>query len=98
MWLFDSYISVVIYISFSYARFEEHFKRYAIYGVLICMHFMPWLLGSEEDCEKLSNLFETDMHSAAFHQMSLEIAGDEGSLQIFNVVRHAYEQGYMDWI
>ncbi|KAH8396058.1 hypothetical protein KR222_002447 [Zaprionus bogoriensis] len=83
---------------YSYARFEEHFKRYAFYGCMICMHFMPWLLGNEQDCAKLSKLFEEDMHSAAFHEMSLQIAGDEGSLQIFNVVRHAYEQGYMDWI
>ncbi|EDV99896.1 GH12146 [Drosophila grimshawi] len=36
-----------------YEQFEGHFKRYAFYGVMICMHFLPWLLGSEADCDRL---------------------------------------------
>ncbi|EDV99900.1 uncharacterized protein LOC6565020 [Drosophila grimshawi] len=83
---------------YSYEQFEGHFKRYAFYGVMICMHFLPWLLGSEADCDRLSKLFETDMHGAAFHQLSMEIAGDEANRQIFNIMRHAFDQGYMDSI
>ncbi|EDW66199.1 uncharacterized protein [Drosophila virilis] len=83
---------------YSYERFEAHFKRYAFYGVMICMHFMPWLLGSDADCDRLSKLFETDMHGAEFYELSMNIAGDAANRQILDVLRHAFEQGYMDWI
>ncbi|XP_017088202.2 uncharacterized protein [Drosophila bipectinata] len=83
---------------YSFERFQAHFKRYAFYGVLVCMHFMPWLLGTEADCAELSRLFDTDMHSAAFHQLSIDIAGDVANEEIFKTVRHAYEHGYMDEI
>ncbi|XP_023162847.2 uncharacterized protein LOC111593988 [Drosophila hydei] len=83
---------------YSYSRFEQHFARYAFYGVMVCMHFMPWLLGSEADCAQISKLFETDMHGPAFYKLSMDIAGDEANRQIFGIVRHAFEQGYMDSI
>ncbi|ALC49332.1 CG5126 [Drosophila busckii] len=81
---------------YSFQRFEEHFKKYAFYGVMICMHFLPWLLGTEEDCERLSKLFEQDMYGAEFHQLSMQIAGDEANVQIYNIMHHAFKQGYMD--
>lgn len=83
---------------YSFERFNAHFKRYAFYGPMVCMHFLPWLLGTEKDCAELSRLFETDMHGPAFHQLSLDIAGDEANQEIFKTVRHAYEHGYMDEI
>ncbi|XP_002133710.1 uncharacterized protein [Drosophila pseudoobscura] len=83
---------------YSFERFEAHFKRYAFYGAMVVMHFLPWLLSNETDCAELSRLFETDMHSPAFHQLSLDIGGDVANLEIFKVVRHAYEHGYMDEI
>ncbi|XP_044252006.1 uncharacterized protein [Drosophila takahashii] len=83
---------------YSFERFEEHFKRYAFYGVMVCMHFMPWMLGSEPDCAELSRLCDTDMHGQAFYQLSLDIGGDAANEEIFKTVRHAYEHGYMDEI
>ncbi|XP_034118257.1 uncharacterized protein LOC117577528 [Drosophila albomicans] len=83
---------------YSFEHFEAHFKRYAFYGVMICLHFLPWLLGNEADCDRLSKLFETDMHGPEFHQLSIDIAGDEANHRMFAMVRHAYEQGYLDWI
>ncbi|EDW87232.1 uncharacterized protein LOC6526401 [Drosophila yakuba] len=83
---------------FSFERFNAHFKRYAFYGPMVCMHFLPWLLSSEKDCAELSRLFETDMHGPAFHQLSLDIGGDVANQEIFKTVRHAYEHGYMDAI
>jgi len=83
---------------YSFERFIAHFKRYAFYGSMVCMHFLPWLLGNEKDCAELSRLFDTDMHGPAFHQLSLDIGGDEANEEIFKTVRHAYEHGYMDEI
>ncbi|EDW81830.1 uncharacterized protein Dwil_GK25451 [Drosophila willistoni] len=89
----DQYLS-----NYSFERFQSHFKRYAFYGVMICMHFLPWLLAEKEECDKLAHLFETNMHGPEFYQLSIDIAGDAANQEIFNIVRHAYEQGYMDEI
>jgi len=43
---------------YSFERFIAHFKRYAFYGSMVCMHFLPWLLGNEKDCAELSRLFD----------------------------------------
>ncbi|XP_037727091.1 uncharacterized protein LOC119558029 [Drosophila subpulchrella] len=83
---------------YSFERFEAHFKRYAFYGVMVCMHFMPWILGSEADCAELSRLFDTNMHGQAFNQLSLDIGGDVANEEIFKTLRHAYKHGYMDEI
>ncbi|KAH8382928.1 hypothetical protein KR009_005848 [Drosophila setifemur] len=100
VWLRLSLVSNVTFfaISHSFERFEAHFKRYAFYGAMVSMQFMPWLMGSEADCAEISRLFDTDMHGKAFHQLSLEIAGDVANEEIFKTVRHAYEHGYMDAI
>ncbi|XP_030382312.1 uncharacterized protein LOC115629864 [Scaptodrosophila lebanonensis] len=84
--------------NYSFERFEAHFNRYAFYGAMVCMHFKPWLLGTESDCEALSKLFESDMHGTAFWQLSLDIAGDKANHEIFKIMRHAFKQGYMDAI
>ncbi|XP_017054730.1 uncharacterized protein LOC108097140 [Drosophila ficusphila] len=81
---------------YSFERFESHFKRYAFYGVMVVMHFMPCILGNETDCAELTRLFDTDMHGQAFYRLSLDIGGDVANEEVFKAVRHAYEHGYMD--
>lgn len=63
---------------------------------MVCMHFMPWLVGTKEDCGKLSHLFETDMHGDEFYQVSLAAGGDEADDKIMEIVRHSSRMGYMD--
>lgn len=62
------------------------------------MHFLPWILSSEEECARISSLFETDMHGEEFKKLSIEIGGDEVNYQIFEIIKHANRKGYFDSI
>ncbi|XP_061393064.1 uncharacterized protein LOC133328516 [Musca vetustissima] len=81
---------------YSFEKFQTHFARYAFYGVLICTHFLPWMLCSEEECSELSELFSNDFTGERFRKLSIEAGGDEVNLQILAAMRHASEMGYMD--
>ncbi|XP_013115896.2 uncharacterized protein LOC106093387 [Stomoxys calcitrans] len=81
---------------YSYEKFEAHFSRFAFYGVMICMHFLPWMLCSEDECARLSDLFDKDIGGEEFHKLSIEAGGDEVNRKILTAIRHASEMGYMD--
>lgn len=80
----------------SFEAFHAHFKRYAFYGVMICLHFLPWMLSSEEECAKISHLFETNLRGEEFRRVSIEIGGDAVNMRLLEVLRHACKMGYMD--
>lgn len=81
---------------YSFEKFQSHFSRFAFYGVMLCLHFLPWMLCSEEECERLSKLFETDIHGEEFRKVSVEAGGDEVNMRLLAVLRHACEMGYID--
>lgn len=82
--------------SYSFEAFHAHFKRYAFYGVMITLHFLPWMLSSQEECAKISHLFETDLRGEEFQRVSIEIGGDAVNMRLLAVLRHACKMGYMD--
>ncbi|XP_065365169.1 uncharacterized protein LOC135958214 [Calliphora vicina] len=81
---------------YSFEKFQKHFSRFAFFGVMICLHFLHWMLCSEEECARISELFATDIRGEEFRKMSLEVGGDEVNMRLLAVVRHACEMGYMD--
>ncbi|XP_054728455.1 uncharacterized protein LOC129237622 [Anastrepha obliqua] len=81
---------------YSFDEFYKHYSRYAFYGVMICLHFLPWMLSSPEECAKISYLFETDLQGEEFHRVNMEIGGDEVNMKLLAVLRHACKMGYMD--
>ncbi|KAL9885432.1 uncharacterized protein ACN427_011859 [Glossina fuscipes fuscipes] len=83
---------------YSFENFQKHFARFAFYGVMICLHFLPWMLCSEQECERLSKLFGVNVHSDEFYQLSLNAGGDMVNSKLLSIVRHASEMGYMDCI
>ncbi|XP_004523615.1 uncharacterized protein LOC101461318 [Ceratitis capitata] len=82
--------------AYSFDEFYAHFSRYAFYGVMICLHFLPWMLSSEEECAKISHLFETNLRSEEFRKSNIEIGGDAVNMKLLEVLRHASKMGYMD--
>lgn len=83
---------------YSFENFQKHFRRFGFYGVMICLHFLPWMLCSEQECEHLSELFAVNIHSDEFYQLSMNAGGDMVNSKLLAIVRHASEMGYMDHI
>ncbi|XP_055849166.1 uncharacterized protein LOC129914120 [Episyrphus balteatus] len=84
--------------SYSFDNFYKHFSKYAFYGVMICMHFLPWLCGTEEELNILSQEFERDVHGEKFYKYSFSAGGDEANKRIFELFKHASKNGYMNII
>lgn len=85
-----------ILMDYSFEKFLNHFKRFAFYGSMICLHFLPWILCSEVECAKFSSSFENDLYGEEFRKLSLEAGGDDVNERLLNVIKHASEMGYMD--
>lgn len=83
---------------YSFKNFYKHFTKYAFYGVMLCMHYLPWLVGTEEELKLLSKEFECNVHGESFYKISFSAGGDEANNRILNIVRHASKMGYMDII
>ncbi|XP_073835721.1 uncharacterized protein [Musca autumnalis] len=81
---------------YTFEKFQRHFARFAFYGVIICMHFLPWMLCNEEECSELSDLFANDFTGERFRKLSIDAGGDAVNLEILAAMRHASEMGYMD--
>lgn len=79
----------------SYENFMKHFSDTGFYGAMVCMHFIPWMICSKDECGKLSNLFETDLHGKDFWELSLSCGGDDANKRIYDIVKHASDKGYM---
>lgn len=65
---------------------------------MVCLHFTPWMICPEEDCRRLDQLFTEDMHGREFYDLSMIIGGDEADERISEIVDHASEKGYMQWM
>ncbi|KAM7350206.1 uncharacterized protein ACRADG_008844 [Cochliomyia hominivorax] len=81
---------------YNFENFQKHFRRFAFYGVMVCLHFLPWMLCSEEECSRISELFASDIHGQEFRHLSLKAGGDEVNMVLMQLVRHASEMGYME--
>ena len=77
-------------------KFLKHFERFGLFGAMICLHFLPWLLCSKEECGRFSELFANDAYGPEFYKHSLTAGGDEVNKRIWAVIRHACEMGLMD--
>lgn len=73
-----------------------HFKKSAFYGVMIGIHFIPWMACPEEECAELSRLFETDIQALAQSELIQTCGGKDVDNRITSIAVHAFEKGYMD--
>ncbi|CRL03891.1 CLUMA_CG017015, isoform A [Clunio marinus] len=80
---------------YSFENFLDHFAKHAFYGVPVCLHYVPWIACSEEECAQISHWFETDMNGEEFHKITQICGGEEVDKRIVSIVKHASEKGYM---
>lgn len=78
-----------------FEKFIEHYTKYAFYGVMISIHFTPWMASPEDECNKLADLWTNNMKSKEFEDFYYAIGGDKITERIFRIIQFASEHGYM---
>uniref|UniRef100_A0A182U635 CHK domain-containing protein n=1 Tax=Anopheles melas TaxID=34690 RepID=A0A182U635_9DIPT len=78
------------------ASFRAHFARFALYGAMVALNFIPSMMSSEEEVIEVSGYFEQDIHCEGFRRCALTMGGDVVNRRITAVMRHASKMGYMD--
>ena len=81
---------------YSNKNFMEHFKKKAFYGVMVGIHFIPWMACPEDECQEISHLFETDYKSPIMREKLQVCGGSDVDDRIKSIAIHAFEKGYMD--
>ncbi|XP_035894959.1 uncharacterized protein LOC118504524 [Anopheles stephensi] len=82
--------------AYSEPNFRKHFSRFALYGAMVALNFIPAMMSSEEECAELNSYFEQDVHCEGFRRCTLTVGGNEVNRRITAVMRHASQMGYMD--
>lgn len=80
---------------YSYDNFMDHFRRHAFYGAMVGFHFVPFMASSIEVCEKISELFETDMASDEFRQILQVCGGQSVDERLLSILIHSHKKGYL---
>ncbi|XP_039451661.1 uncharacterized protein LOC120430632 [Culex pipiens pallens] len=81
---------------YSYQNFKKHLQRYGMYGGMIAVHFLPWMICPEEECAQLAFHFANDMYSPEMKHWLNIAGGDVVDIRLTEVFRHLSVQGYMD--
>lgn len=81
---------------YSFENFLSHFKKFAFYGVMIGIHFIPWMACPEDECQQMSHLFETDIKSPELQRLAQICGGADVDDRITSIAKHAFSKGYMD--
>lgn len=79
---------------YNFENFMQHFKKFAFYGVMICIHFVPWMACPEEECSQISHLFETDLHSKELERLTMICGGKNVDDRIVGIAIHSFKKGY----
>ncbi|XP_052865712.1 uncharacterized protein LOC128272040 [Anopheles cruzii] len=77
-------------------RFRQHFARFALYGAMVALNFIPVMMSDAEECAEFSELYEEDIHSEDLRRCALTLGGEVVNRRITAVMRHASKMGYMD--
>ncbi|KAL9698468.1 hypothetical protein quinque_001909 [Culex quinquefasciatus] len=81
---------------YSYDNFKKHLQRYGMYGGMIAVHFLPWMICPEEECAQLAFHFANDMYSPEMKHWLNIAGGDAVDIRLTEVFRHLSVQGYLD--
>lgn len=81
---------------YSFENFMQHFSKHAFYGVPICLHYIPWIACSQDECEQIAHWFETNMFCDEYFKITQTSGGEDVDKRIVSIVKHASDKGYMD--
>jgi len=81
---------------YQFDSFLRHFKKFALYGAMVSLHFLPWMCCPEEECDRLANLWFSDMTSPEFRELAMTCGGKPVNERLIEVLRLATRLGHMD--
>lgn len=84
--------------TYSLENFQKHFARFAFYGTMVTIHFLPWMDCSPEELAPLADEFTHNMKSEKCRKLLLSVGGDDSNKKLVAALRHAIESGYLAFI
>ncbi|XP_062565106.1 uncharacterized protein LOC134227550 [Armigeres subalbatus] len=80
--------------TYNYNNFMNHMKKFGLYGAMIAAHFLPWMLGSEEECGQLAHHFTKDLNSSEMKHWTRVSGGELVDKRLIEIFRHMSHLGY----
>ncbi|XP_062563763.1 uncharacterized protein LOC134226790 [Armigeres subalbatus] len=80
--------------TYSYNNFMDHMKKFGLYGAMVAGHFLPWMLGSKEECALLAEASWRDIESAEMKHLTMVAGGEAVTKRLVEIFQHMSELGY----
>ncbi|KXJ70818.1 hypothetical protein RP20_CCG022390 [Aedes albopictus] len=80
--------------TYSYSNFMVHMKQFGMYGAMVASHFLPWMLGSEEECALLAECSVKDIGSDEMKRLTIISGGEKVDKRLIEIFRLMSQLGY----
>lgn len=85
-------------IPYNYENLHAHLKKFMFYGAMISINFLPWMLCTPDECQKLTHLWFTNMDSVEFTHITTTCGGKETNERLMEIIRMAHRLNHLDII
>lgn len=81
---------------YNYNNFINHFRKNAFFGVMVAISSIPMMMSSEDESQRLEELYDDNFESPELQKLSLDCGGKEVDDRIKGIILHAFEKEYLD--
>lgn len=78
---------------YSYDNIMKHLNRFALYGGIVAVQFLPWMISPEEECAQLSFYFEKDFNSPEMEHWTQVAGGEAVDQRLIETLRFLSQEG-----
>ena len=83
---------------YTYDNFQKHFARFAFYGTMVTIHFLPWMDADPEEVKVVNDEFTRNMMSDKCRDLLLKLGGEVSDRKVALALQHACSRGYLSFI
>lgn len=81
---------------YNYENFINHFNQNALYGACVSMIFLPMMACPEDECQRMTELYDNDYLSEELESLTMTCGGKNVDDRIVGILKHASEKGYLN--